>query len=84
MALNIKRKDTERKIRMLAQRTNLSVTDVIERAADRWSADLDRETGVEEDLAEFRAWRGTLPPTPPGVTSKMLMDELYDDNGLPC
>ncbi len=85
VALNIKRKETERKVRILAQRTNLSVTEVIDRAAERWSADLDKETGAEARVAKVMAWLDSLPPWPAdGKTSKELMDELYDDEtGLP-
>lgn len=81
MALNIKRQETERKVRMLAQRTNLSVTDAIERAADRWSAELDRESGAAAEYEKMKAWFDSLPPTPSGVTSTQLLDELYNKDG---
>jgi antitoxin VapB len=90
MGLNIKRPATEAAIRELATRTGESLTDAVESAVreklDRIKAAPRARTGTEllerlrplQDAvaAERRANNDTR-------TSKELMDELYDEYGLP-
>lgn len=83
MALNIKRPETERIVRRMSQRTGLSVTKTVEEAVTRWEADLDRENGSERKLREFREWQRSFGPRPPGPGLEEIMDDMYDERGLP-
>ncbi len=90
MGLNIKKPSTEAAIRELAARTGESLTEAVESAVreklERIKATSRPQTGAEllERLqplldavaAERRANNDTR-------TSKELMDELYDEYGLP-
>ena len=89
MGLNIKKPATEAAIRELAARTGESLTDAVESAVreklDRIKAArartgtelLDRLRPLQDAVAaERRANNDTR-------TSKELMDELYDEYGLP-
>lgn len=82
---NIKDAETVRKTRELASYSGRSMTEVI-RAA------IDREWREREDLVADKIRRaneivdriqGQLPEGWRGKTSKEIMDELYDEDGLP-
>jgi antitoxin VapB len=94
MGLNIKRPETEANIRKLAARTGESLTDAIDRAVSEKLARLDAQAArnrpaetaeqileklrpLQEAVAAERRSRGDT------RTSKELMDELYDEHGLP-
>lgn len=94
MGLNIKRPETEANIRKLAARTGESLTDAIDRAVREKLARLDAQAArnrpaetaeqileklrpLQEAVAAERRSRGDT------RTSKELMDELYDEHGLP-
>ncbi|MBJ6120623.1 type II toxin-antitoxin system VapB family antitoxin [Sphingomonas mollis] len=82
---NIKDAETVRKTRELASGSGRSMTEVI-RAA------IDREWREREDLVADKIRRANeivdriqaqLPEGWRGKTSKEIMDELYDEDGLP-
>ncbi|HVZ68978.1 MAG TPA: type II toxin-antitoxin system VapB family antitoxin [Rhizomicrobium sp.] len=94
MGLNIKRPETEANIRKLAAWTGESLTDAIDRAVSEKLARLDAQAArnrpaetaeqileklrpLQEAVAAERRSRGDT------RTSKELMDELYDEHGLP-
>ncbi len=84
MALNIKRKETERLARVMSQRTGLSVTATIEAALERWQDQLNRESGDSgKALADFIAWQESLGPRPPGPSYQEIIEDMYDEHGLP-
>jgi len=93
MGLNIKKPETEANIRKLAARTGESLTDAIDHAVSEKLARLEAEAAtkapktaeqllkklrpLQEAVAAERRARGDT------RTSKELMDELYDEHGLP-
>ena len=94
MGLNIKNPRTEANIRKLARRTGESLTDAIDRAVierlARFEAEpvdnkpaqtaeefLEAMRPLQEAIAAERRARGDT------RTMQELMDELYDENGLP-
>ena len=83
MALNIKRPETERIVRRMSQRTGLSVTRTVEEAVARWEKDLDQDNDSAQKLREFREWQRSLGPRPPGPSLEEIMDDMYDERGLP-
>jgi len=83
MALNIKRPETERIVRRMSQRTGLSVTRTVEEAVARWEKDLDKDLGAGRSLREFREWQRSFGPVPPGPSYEEIMDDMYDERGLP-
>jgi antitoxin VapB len=83
--LNIKDAETVRLARELAAQTGKSVTETIRVALERaWT---NRQNEIERRIAEINAsvdrLRQHLPPEWEGRTSKEIMDELYDEDGLP-
>lgn len=91
MGLNIKNPTTEANIRALAARTGESLTDAIDAAVRE---KLDRLKAVENEQSEqpllerlrplldaIAAERSAKGDT---RTSKELLDELYDEHGLPA
>lgn len=94
MGLNIKKPAVEAKIRRLAERTGESLTDAIDNAVEEKLARLEREDakkGPAKTLEEFEAamkpywdqvteWRRR---TGDKRTARELIDELYDEHGLP-
>lgn len=87
MALTIKRAETEQLARQVARLTGESMTSAIEvalaerlqrlrRGDDEVDARLAQIVAISEDAA--RRW----PPAGPSATE--LLDELYDDKGLPA
>jgi antitoxin VapB len=89
MGLNIKNAATESAIRELAARTGESLTEAVKsavleklsrlKAAPVETAEelLERIRPIQEALARARAESGDT------RTSKELLDELYDEHGLP-
>lgn len=83
--LNIKDEATVRLSRELADSGGRSVTETIREALirEREARAMERDhvlRRVKEISAEFRAH---LPREWRGKTSKEIMDEIYDDDGLP-
>lgn len=83
--LNIKDPETIRLARELAKARGSTVTGVIKAALEREA--LEREAKIAESLAVVKEisaeFRRNMPPEWHGKTSKEIMDEIYDDNGLP-
>jgi antitoxin VapB len=90
MGLNIKNTQVEAKIRRLAKRTGDGLTDALEKAVDEKLARMDASEGrssqrplldrlrpLQEAVAAERRKTGDT------RTARELMDELYDENGLP-
>jgi antitoxin VapB len=94
MGLNIKNPDVESNIRKLAEHTGESLTDAIDNAVKERLARLEEEAArnrpaqtVEEFLARIKpiqdAFAAARIASGDTRTSKELMDELYDEDGLP-
>lgn len=94
MGLNIKKPETEANIRKLAARTGESLTDAIDRAVSEKLARLDAEAARNQRTETAKEILEKLRPLQEAVaaerrargdtrTSKELMDELYDEHGLP-
>jgi hypothetical protein len=78
MAILIKRKDLEARIRAIASRDNLSIVDVIDRAFAAVNNEAGRHTRVIDVAAIWRSV-GVEPP-PPGPQSVTAdYDALYGD-----
>ncbi|HSZ74842.1 MAG TPA: type II toxin-antitoxin system VapB family antitoxin [Rhizomicrobium sp.] len=86
-ALNIKDPLVAEKARRLAKLTGKNITRAVSDALDQClkttehKATFDREARerrVDEALARFRA---SIPPDAPSY--KEIMDDMYDENGLP-
>jgi antitoxin VapB len=90
MGLNIKKASTEAAIRELAERTGESLTDAIEHAVLEKLNQLKSETRgdtLEAMLERLRPLQDSLKakqfdPTDKR-TARELIDELYDEHGLP-
>lgn len=83
--LNIKDAETVRLARELAGATGRTVTETIRAALER--AHAEREAEVQARIVKMKAavdnLRKHLPPDWKGRTSKEIMDEIYDEDGLP-
>jgi antitoxin VapB len=86
MSLNIKNETTHELVRQLAALTGQSQTSAVEDAVRRRLAELQqtKEAEVERKRAAIEAVvaRARLLPTT-GKTTEEIMDEMYDDWGLP-
>lgn len=86
VSLNIKNETTHELVRRLAELTGQSQTGAVEDAVRRRLAELehDREAEVARKLAAIEAVVARvrlLPRT--GKSTEEIMDELYDEAGLP-
>lgn len=83
--LNIKDAETIRLARALAEQKGESVTATIKAALEREYRE--REERLQESLRRVREisaqFRAHMPPEWHGKTSKEIMDEIYDEDGLP-
>lgn len=83
--LNIKDAQTIAMARELAKARNTTVTGVIKAALERELRE--REAAREAKIAAImkigEEFRRTMPEEWRGKTSKEIMDEIYDDHGLP-
>lgn len=85
MALNIKDPETDRLARELADATGESITVAVRTAIkQRLTRECDsvRDSKLKS-LEAIVARVASLPRKHPERSSKELMDELYDENGLP-
>ena len=83
--LNIKNPATVRLARELADAAGTTMTQAVHAALEQVAAE--REARIKERIAEFDALVDSLRAQMPaweGRTSKELMDELYDEAGLPA
>lgn len=90
MGLNIKKPEAEAEIRELAKLTGQSLTDAVQSAVREKIARVKQETRkqtLEEYLAAIRPLQDALKAKKidpnDNRTSRELMDELYDEYGLP-
>ena len=90
MGLNIKKTEVEAEIRELAKRTGQSLTDAIQGAVREKLDRLDqgaRKQTLEEFLAAIRPFQDALKAQKIDPndhrTARELIDELYDEHGLP-
>lgn len=88
MAITLRNKVLEAKIKEIGRRTGLGPSAVIARAIERESAhlgmgDADRER--KERLARMRAFLSDLPPPTEEERRavRQAMDDMYDEDGLP-
>jgi len=86
VSLNIKNETTHELVRRLAELTGQSQTGAVEDAVRRRLAELeqDREAEVARKLAAIEAVvaRARLLPRT-GKSTEEIMDELYDESGMP-
>jgi hypothetical protein len=83
--LNIKDERTVQLARELAHRLGKSVTDTIREALEdkaRLEA-AQRQAKIDRLNALVDEFQKDLPADVRGMTSRQVMDELYDDDGLP-
>ncbi|HWA88438.1 MAG TPA: type II toxin-antitoxin system VapB family antitoxin [Rhizomicrobium sp.] len=92
MGLNIKKPSTEAAIRELAALTGESLTDAVESAVRDKLAQIEtKKPKPRETLEEMLAWVKVLQDSLAAKkinpddkrTARELIDELYDENGLP-
>ena len=94
MGLNIKNPDVESNIRKLAERTGETLTDAIDNAVRERLARLEDEAAknrpaqtVEEFLARIKPLQDAVADarrkSGDSRSVQELMDDLYDENGLP-
>lgn len=83
--LNIKDAATVELARDLARQLGKSVTETIKEALEEKARKCEAE--IEEKIAAVREisrqFRADMPPEWHGKTSKEIMDEIYDEDGLP-
>ena len=83
--LNIKDPETVRLARALAEAKGSSVTSAIKAALERETQA--REAEIESKIAAIMKisedFRRNMPEQWRGKTSKEIMDEIYDEDGLP-
>jgi antitoxin VapB len=86
MSLNIKNETTHALVRQLAELTGQSQTSAVEDAVRRRIAELEgakdaeverKRAAIRETVRRFRAL------TPIGPSFEEIMDEMYDESGLP-
>jgi antitoxin VapB len=86
-ALNIKDAEVAAKARKLAKLTGKSITDAVSDALDKslktaeHHAKLDRDERIRRTDEIVKRFQASLPPDAPSVQE--IMDDMYDENGLP-
>ena len=85
MGLSIKRAETERKARAVAERLGVSLTEAIDIALDKTWKELTAEEGAAERASKREALFAYLRALPPGDGRSLqeVDDEMYDEHGLP-
>jgi len=83
--LNIKDEETVKLARALADKLGKSVTTTIKDALTAEMARLahEREAKIEAIMQISADFRKNMPADWHGKTSKEIMDEIYDEDGLP-
>ncbi len=84
MGLSIKRAETERKARAVAERMGVSVTEAIDRALDDKMAVLTRSDEGEDRAEKQKAlfeWLASLPHN--GMSREEIEAEMYGEGGEP-
>jgi antitoxin VapB len=85
MGLSIKRAETERKARAVAERMGVSLTEAIDIALDRTWKDLTADEAAAERARKREALFAYLRTLPVGNGKSLreIDDEMYDEHGLP-
>lgn len=85
MGLSIKRAETERKARAVAERMGVSLTEAIDIALDRTWKDLTADEAAAERARKREALFAYLQTLPfdNGKSLPEIEDEMYDEHGLP-
>ncbi|KAB1889856.1 hypothetical protein F6W69_17695 [Microbacterium oxydans] len=86
MSLNIKNETTHELVRRLAALTGQSQTSAVEDAVRRRLAELEEQRSGEEEERRRRiraVIRRAQQIPSPGRTTEEIMDELYDETGMP-
>ncbi len=83
--LNIKDSETIRMARELADATGQPITQAIRQALERELArrDDERQTFLDSVMEISREFRAAMPEAWLGKTAQEIIDESYDENGLP-
>ncbi|WP_277453642.1 type II toxin-antitoxin system VapB family antitoxin [Janibacter sp. DB-40] len=87
MGLNIKNERVHALARQVAQRTGATQTSAIEEALERRLHDLDardRETARRRRLMRLMDEIEDTTTDEQRAVTRQVMDEMYDDNGLPA
>ncbi len=83
--LNIKDPETVRLARTLAEQTGRTVTDTIRAALEQAIADRDADVARRvADIQSIVAEMHRSDPSLATLSSRELMDSIYDDDGLPA
>jgi antitoxin VapB len=86
-ALNIKDADVAAKARRLAKLTGKSITEAVSEALDKCLRTAEHHAKVDREAREravdeiVRRFRGSIPPDAPSLEE--IMEDMYDENGLP-
>ncbi|MBA4808570.1 type II toxin-antitoxin system VapB family antitoxin [Brevundimonas sp.] len=85
MGLSIKRAETERKARAVAERMGVSLTEAIDIALDRTWKELTADEGAAERARRREALFAYLRTLPPGNGKSLqeIDDEMYGEGGEP-
>jgi hypothetical protein len=87
MAITLRNKVLEAKIKEIGRRTGLGPSAVIARAIEREGAHIETEGDRERQdrVARVEAFLNELPPPTPEERRAVreAMDDMYDENGLP-
>ncbi|MBN9556781.1 MAG: type II toxin-antitoxin system VapB family antitoxin [Alphaproteobacteria bacterium] len=86
-ALNIKDKVVADKARRLAKLTGQSITAAVSEALDKSLKTAEHKKTIDRELRErevdeiLKRFRASIPPDAPSL--QQIMDDMYDENGLP-
>jgi len=86
-ALNIKDAEVAAKARKLAKLTGKSITDAVSEALEKslktaeHHAKLDRKERIRRTEEIVKRFQASIPPGAPSVQE--IMDDMYDEDGLP-
>jgi antitoxin VapB len=86
-ALNIKDADVAAKARRLAKLTGKSITEAVSDALDTCLRTAEHYATVDREAREravdeiVRRFRESIPPDAPSIEE--IMEDMYDENGLP-
>ena len=82
MGMNIKSEAAHKMAKLVARRTGMTVTAVVESALEEKLDRLERSMDAEAKFQRIKQFVDALPAPPPGLTSDH--SDLYDDDGLPA
>jgi len=86
-ALNIKDADVAAKARKLAELTGKSITQAVSEALDKSLKAVEHHAKIDRDARErevdeiVKRFQASIPPDAPSI--REIMDDMYDEHGLP-